>query len=109
MIVNRLLQELVINLMGDLAIGYSLVIGLQLVANDPFWILAQQGQSACSIDHHRLLLQYQGIADGWIAGIEAEVDAEAGHHAGQDDVIGVFALTHPYLDDINQMLSRWVL
>lgn len=57
--------------MSHCTVGRSFVIGLQVIAHDPFGKQSLLSQSAGSIDEDRFLLMDQSVANFWILRGEA--------------------------------------
>lgn len=77
--------------MGDGAGSHSLLVGPQIVADNPLGEDAEQRQGAAAVDHNGFFLQDECIPDGWTFRVETQVDTEAGHHTGEDHLIGSLA------------------
>ena len=93
---------------GNLAVSDTFIVCFEIVTNDPFWVESLQSKSACPVYEHWFFLQDESVADFWIFWVEAEIDAEAGDHAGEDSVVEVVAVLEFELDGVDEIEDGWV-
>ena len=83
--------------MGQFAVEPSCFVGVEVVADYPFWLPAQQLEVACAVDSQSLSLVHHCVAEVAVFGGFAQISAETGDQTRQHDFskgCALFGLSH---------------